>query len=126
VVLVSEVDGKIVGTAGGYIVRPTSNVDGEHFGFIEFLIVDPSYRRLGIGGALLKELITRLAFKGVNEICLEVDPRNEAAVNLYSKFGFTTSYAVMQLTLNPSKDEPKPYKPILVASHKLQPGRFGK
>ncbi|MBS7611486.1 GNAT family N-acetyltransferase [Candidatus Bathyarchaeota archaeon] len=124
IILVSELDGKIVGTAGGYVVRPTSNVDGEHFGFIEFLIVDPSHRRLGIGEALLKELIMRLAFKGVNEICLEVDPKNEAAVKLYSKLGFATSYAVMQLTVNPSDVESKPYRPTLVASPKLQSRSF--
>lgn len=88
--------------------------------------MDPSYRRLGIGEALLRELIMRLSFKGVNEICLEVDPRNEAAVKLYSKLGFTTSYAVMQLTVNPSKGRSKPYGPILVASSKLQSGRFRK
>lgn len=121
IILVSEVDGKIVGTAGGYIVRPSSNVDGEYFGFIEFLIVDPNYRGIGIGEALLKELIMRLALKGVNEICLEVDPRNEVAVKLYSKLGFTMSYAVMQLTLDPSKVKLKSYKPVLVAAKsKLQ------
>jgi len=51
---------------------------------------------------LLKELITRLALKGADEICLEVDPRNEAAVKLYSQFGFTTSHIVMQLAVNSS------------------------
>jgi ribosomal protein S18 acetylase RimI-like enzyme len=104
VILVSEVDGKVVGAAGGYVVKPSSNVDGEHFGFIEFLIVDPNYRRRGIGKALLKELITRLAFKGADEICLEVDPKNEAAVKLYSQLGFTTSHIVMQLAVNPLRE----------------------
>lgn len=61
----------------------------------------------------------RLAFKGVSEICLEVDPKNEAAVKLYSKLGFTTSYAVMQLTVNPSEAESKPYRSILAVSPKL-------
>lgn len=64
-------------------------------------------------------MIIRLTFKGVNEICLEVDPKNKAAVKLYSKLGFTTSYAVMQLTVNPSEAESKPYRSILVAGPKL-------
>ncbi len=73
---------------------------------------------------MLKELIMRLAFKGVNEICLEVDPKNEAAVRLYSKLGFATSYAVMRLIVNPSNVESKPYRPILIAGSKPQSRSF--
>lgn len=104
----AEADGEVVGTAGGYVVGPTDNVDGERFGFIEFLVVDERYRRRGIGKALLEELVARLALKGISEIYLEVDPRNEAAMKLYSSLGFSVSYVTMRLDASQLKARPTP------------------
>lgn len=46
---------------------------------------------------LLREIIRRLASKGAQEIYLEVDPKNRAALNLYLKLGFTVECLTMHL-----------------------------
>lgn len=50
------------------------------------LVVDPDYRRRGIGSLLLDYVISE--FDLVKLITLEVRVDNEAAINLYKKFGF--------------------------------------
>ena len=111
----AEINGKVVGTAGGYVVGPTGNVDGERYGFVEFVVVDERYRGLGVGRALLEELITRLAMKGADEIYLEVDPKNEAAVRLYSSLGFSVSYVTMRLDIARSRDGAVSGEPVAAA-----------
>jgi ribosomal-protein-alanine N-acetyltransferase len=56
-------------------------------GHIISMAVSPDCRRAGIGSALLRESIARLAPK-VREIYLEVRSGNEAAIKLYEKFSF--------------------------------------
>jgi len=100
IILVAEVDGKIVGAGGGYVIGSIENVEGERYGFIEFLVVDEGYRGMGIGRRLLTILVDKLRSKGVSEIYLEVDPRNEAALSLYRSLGFTVSYLTMNLKID--------------------------
>jgi ribosomal protein S18 acetylase RimI-like enzyme len=100
VILVAEADGKIVGAGGGYVIGSIENVEGERYGFIEFLVVDEGYRGMGIGRRLLTILVDKLRAKGVSEIYLEVDPRNEAAISLYRSLGFTVSYLTMNLKID--------------------------
>jgi len=100
IILVAEVDGRIVGAGGGYVIGSMENIECERYGFIEFLVVDENYRGRGIGRCLLLDLIDRLKAKGVTEIYLEVDPRNKAALSLYRSLGFTVSYLTMNLKLD--------------------------
>jgi len=100
VILVAEVDGRIVGAIGGYIIGSMENIEGERYGFIEFLIVDEGYRGMGVGRNLLVSLIDKLKGRGVSEVYLEVDPRNEAALSLYKSLGFTVSYLTMSLKID--------------------------
>lgn len=46
------------------------------------------YRGIGVGKALLGELIALLRRHEVRRLSLSVDPANEPAMRLYSKFGF--------------------------------------
>jgi ribosomal-protein-alanine N-acetyltransferase len=62
-------------------------------GHIISMAVSPDCRRAGVGGALLRESITRLAPK-VKKIYLEVRPGNEAAIMLYQKFSFRKTLEV--------------------------------
>ncbi len=52
------------------------------------LAVDPAYRRQGIGGRLVANLIARLKEIQVSSLTLEVRASNEAAAALYEKLGF--------------------------------------
>ncbi len=52
------------------------------------LAVAPGYRRLGIGRALLREVLFRLESLSVRTLYLEVRPSNQAALGLYRSEGF--------------------------------------
>ncbi len=54
-----------------------------------FLCVNPQYRRLGIANSLLHNAIMALP-RGISSVVLEVRSKNEPAINLYKKMGFTT------------------------------------
>jgi len=59
--------------------------------YIMTLSVLSAYRRLGIGAALIEELLRRLkeSHKNVKEITLHVHTPNDGAVAFYEKLGFT-------------------------------------
>ena len=52
------------------------------------IAIHPDYRRMGIGEAVLRQLLSQLRNKGTKFIFLEVRPSNAAALNLYRKLGF--------------------------------------
>jgi ribosomal-protein-alanine N-acetyltransferase len=52
------------------------------------ICVAPEYRRKGLGRMLLEHALATAGTAGVHEIYLEVRPSNEAAINLYVKYGF--------------------------------------
>jgi ribosomal protein S18 acetylase RimI-like enzyme len=57
--------------------------------FIKDIVVDGSYRRRGIGSALLALAIDAMRKRGAAEIALKVDIYNANAQRLYAEFGFT-------------------------------------
>jgi ribosomal-protein-alanine N-acetyltransferase len=71
---------RLVGYAGFWIF-----VDEAH---ISTLAVDPVYRRMGFGAELLRSVLDEAARVGADMATLEVRVSNQAAVNLYHKFGF--------------------------------------
>lgn len=58
--------------------------------FIKDIAVDGSYRRRGIGSALLSVAIESMRKRGAEEIALKVDMYNANAQRLYREFGFAT------------------------------------
>jgi ribosomal-protein-alanine N-acetyltransferase len=78
--LVAEVDQVVV----GYLVAREAGGSGE----ILNLAVDPSFRRGGIGRALLDAGLAALRRRGAEEIFLEVRESNFAAQALYLGAGF--------------------------------------
>jgi len=75
-------DGVMVGFVAGD-PRPA-----EGWGWIATIAVDPHYRRLGIGRALLHACESKL---GVTRSRLTVRISNEAALSMYAKDGYTTT-----------------------------------
>jgi ribosomal-protein-alanine N-acetyltransferase len=71
---------RLVGYAGFWLF-----VDEAH---ISTLAVDPGYRRMGIGAELLRSVLDEAARAGADMATLEVRVSNQAAVDLYHKFGF--------------------------------------
>jgi len=51
--------------------------------------VSPGWRRVGIGRALINEVIALLRERGISSVFLEVRESNDAAQRLYESLGFT-------------------------------------
>ena len=72
------------GVVAGYI--------GCHFllgeGYITNVAVAPPYRRMGIGEALIRELIAYCEKENGDFVTLEVRRSNSSAISLYEKMGF--------------------------------------
>ncbi len=71
---------RVVGYAGFWMV-----IDEAH---ISTLAVHPDHRRTGLGAELLHVVLNEAARRGADMATLEVRVSNQAAVNLYHKFGF--------------------------------------
>ena len=78
--IVAEISGRMVGYAGLWGI-----VDEGH---ITNVAVHPDFRRKGIGEALITVLLSHTRENGILSHTLEVRASNEAAISLYSKFGF--------------------------------------
>ncbi|VAW36892.1 hypothetical protein MNBD_CHLOROFLEXI01-363 [hydrothermal vent metagenome] len=55
---------------------------------VEPLGVHPDFHRLGLGKAILSDLLQRLRIDNVQFVSLHITPDNEAAVKLYESMGF--------------------------------------
>ena len=59
--------------------------DGEHVLLVQDLIVEHTYRRQGIGTALLKTIWEK--YSDVRMFCVVTDVADDAAIRLYESFG---------------------------------------
>lgn len=80
---VAEVDGEAVG-----LLRCRLTQSDPPLGFIQTMWVEPRFRRRGIGSQLLTFGLNWLRDRGAGAIELDVNERNEAALDLYRSFGF--------------------------------------
>jgi GNAT superfamily N-acetyltransferase len=107
-------DGKIVGTATSTRFEPSSGPGS--FGWIGMVLVDPEYRRHGIGSTLLKKCIEYLKACGVETVKLDATPVGKL---VYEKLGFVAEYelerwegtAAAELVKPPGGVEFSPLKP---------------
>lgn len=84
--LVAERDGSIIGHVGFSPVL----IDGEELGWFGLgpVSVLPSFQRSGVGSALVKEGLDRLASRGAQGCVVLGDP------DYYSRFGFRSDHAL--------------------------------
>lgn len=84
-VLVAEVEGKVIGTAGLYRSRRPRTLHVATLG----ISVHDAYQGRGIGRALMAALMDAAdRWLNILRIELEVYPDNERAIKLYESFGF--------------------------------------
>lgn len=83
--LVAEVDKKVVGAVWVRIMNDYGHIDDDTPSFAISLYED--YRGLGIGTALMKEMLRILKDKGYKQASLAVQKTNYA-VRMYKKMGF--------------------------------------
>ncbi len=69
------------------------------------LTISPSYRRRGLGYALLKYLLNKALEKGLSSALLEVRETNVAAISLYRKAGFVPVGTRREYYLSPDGKE---------------------
>ncbi|MBC7531136.1 MAG: GNAT family N-acetyltransferase [Oligoflexus sp.] len=81
---VAEVDGKILGGAG---FGPLLGGD-EHTAELKKMYVLTEGRGLGLGSALMRQLLPMVAAAGYRQIYLETMPEMKDAIRLYEKFDF--------------------------------------
>ncbi|OGO33249.1 MAG: GNAT family acetyltransferase [Chloroflexi bacterium RBG_16_56_11] len=78
--LVGLIDGKVVTSAiGGY--------EG-HRGWVNYLGVDPAYRRQGLGRQMMEAVQKRLLAMGCTKINLQIRTDNLGALQFYEKIGY--------------------------------------
>lgn len=83
-VLLAEVDGKIVGSCG---VHGSTKKRLSHKVDIG-ISIEKEYWGIGIGKKLLKESISWCGENNIEKACLCVDVENKRAINLYKSLGF--------------------------------------
>ena len=80
ILLVAEVDGRIVGQLDMELAR---------YGVADLgMLVAPGWRGQGLGTALLRAGIAWARGAGAHKVALQVWPHNQAAIALYEKLGF--------------------------------------
>lgn len=84
-IIVAEVDGKLVGKIEVYSAKVS---DKGKTGFVDGFVVDPDYRKRGIGTQLLLEAERRAGNKGISQIHLGAKTLNTDAISLYEELGY--------------------------------------
>lgn len=68
--------------------------------YVRNIVVDPTHRGQGLGLALMRLLADELRSAGCTAWCLNVDPRNTAAVRLYHRIGLRHHHRAFAIRLD--------------------------
>jgi ribosomal protein S18 acetylase RimI-like enzyme len=98
VVFVAEIEGKIVGYSLGWVGQPWA-YKGKR-GYICDCFVEKSYRRRGIGKALIKAMLEWFIRKGVECVEADVYSNNLPSLMLFKKLGFEEIFKRLRFTVN--------------------------
>lgn len=99
VVLAGTIDDVVVGYATG---RTETLRDGSVLGIIDDLYVDEGARSVGVGEAMMNELLEWFRSKGCAGVDATALPGNRATKNFFEESGFTARLLVMHHRLDPS------------------------
>ena len=69
-------------------------------GYIAMLSVEPEFRKIGLGRLLVKKSIDLMVEQGADEILIETEVTNQAALRLYESFGFIRDKRQISYYLN--------------------------
>lgn len=78
--IIAKLDNIVVGFAGFTILYDEADITN--------IVVNKNYRHIGIGSAMLKELITLATSLNIAVLNLEVNSSNLFAIDLYKNFSF--------------------------------------
>jgi ribosomal protein S18 acetylase RimI-like enzyme len=94
VILVAELDRKIVGFIDYYILPSVWEKWNE--ATINYLFIHKDYQGRGIGSKLLKEVIKQTDKMGIMELHVGTEKENKRAIRLYKKHGFLKEYLLLE------------------------------
>jgi len=94
--LVAQVDDELVGYILYKIEANTPLEIQNKLSFIYDVYVRPDHRRQGVGRGLMQACLEELRRAGPRHVRLNVWTRNEAAIRLYRRMGFTDHLLVMR------------------------------
>jgi ribosomal protein S18 acetylase RimI-like enzyme len=80
----------LVGSIGDRIIATVMGGYEGHRGWINYLAVDPVYRKLGFGKQMMNTVEERLLALGCPKINLQIRTDNFAAAGFYHKIGYKT------------------------------------
>jgi ribosomal protein S18 acetylase RimI-like enzyme len=87
-VLVALDEGRVIGFALSEIRGPAKVYKLERYGAIDTMAVTSSYRRRGVGKAMLREILTWFRSKDIDRVELEVLAKNIVSNSFWRKQGF--------------------------------------
>ena len=76
----------------GKIAACAASAAEKGYALIQYVVVDPEYRRRGLGRAVCQALMAEAEQNGVKTAYLQVMQNNPAAISLYSSLGFRKAY----------------------------------
>ncbi|KAL5463254.1 hypothetical protein EMCRGX_G032134 [Ephydatia muelleri] len=89
---------------GRYVGAIVCKLELHHYnvrrGYIAMLAVDKNYRKKKIGSTLVKKSIHQMVANGCDQVVLETEVTNHAALNLYENLGFVRDKYLHQYYLN--------------------------
>ncbi|CAH8501724.1 unnamed protein product [Heterobilharzia americana] len=89
--------GNCVGTI---VCKMETHSENLHNGYIAMLAVEENHRRIGIGSRLVQLAINLMIQDGCDEIVLETEVTNKAALALYEQLGFCRDKRLLRYYLN--------------------------
>lgn len=102
VVFVAEVNGKIVGYSLGWVSQPWA-YKGKR-GYICDCFVEKTYRRRGIGRALIEAMLNWFVDKGVECVEADVYSSNTPSLMLFKGLGFEEVFKRLRFTVDNRQD----------------------
>lgn len=95
-IVVGTIDGEVVGFATGVVEDLR---DGRRLGVIEEIYVEPGARAVGVGEAMLADVVRHLAAAGCTGIDALALPGHRTTKNFFEGTGFTARALVMHRVL---------------------------
>ncbi|HOQ17047.1 MAG TPA: GNAT family N-acetyltransferase [Defluviitaleaceae bacterium] len=93
---VAEDNGKVIGFGALDLVRKKGEPNSDLYG----IVVDPAYRRQGVGTLLMKSLVDDAKGLGIRYIYSTLDRNNEEGINFLIHCGFEYKRSVFMMEMN--------------------------
>lgn len=87
-VLIAETSAKIVGFLEVSVRSFAEDCETDHVGYLEGWFVDPTFRKMGIGGDLVRMAEMWVREKGCTEIASDAELGNEPSLAAHQKLGY--------------------------------------